>query len=367
MICFADHLYRALELAQFAEHRNNYDEVRFGPAKPCGALESINYQCRRIARRLGWYRRTWINVASSSALAAWTPLLEELDWLYHRLADDASRSLLVDIIAYRIMGARAVRLPLSNPTYLKKRDELSKLGDESNQIDIGFMGWKLSLFDLSSIGYPIKLYMRNPIVSFDVEQYAHEASDIRADDGDVVIEGGGCYGDTAAYFAHKVGPSGSVHVFEFVPSNLNILERNLDLNPTLKQRVTIARHPLWNESDMNVFVQDRGPASNVSMKERPGYEIKAQTVTIDDYVTRSGLDRIDFIKLDIEGAEENALFGAEHTIRTMHPKMAVCLYHSPKDFVRLPRLLDQYCPNYKFYIKHATMHAEETVLFAKAD
>ncbi len=29
-------------------------------------------------------------------------------------------------------------------------------------------------------------------------------------------------------------------------------------------------------------------------------------------------------------------------------------------------LLDQYCPDYKFYIKHATMHAEETVLFAKA-
>jgi hypothetical protein len=76
---------------------------------------------------------------------------------------------------------------------------------------------------------------------------------------------------------------------------------------------------------------------------------------------------VDFIKLDIEGAEEQALRGAEQTIRKMRPKMAVCLYHSPDDFVRLPRLLDEYCPNYKFYIKHATMHAEETVLFAKAD
>ncbi len=366
MSTFASKLMTRILDAQHAEYRDNHDEARFGQADSLPAVAWFEWQGRRVARKLGFFRYAWLRRPHTRVLEQWTPLMNDLDWFYDRLADDASRSLLVDIITYRIMGSRAVRLPLSNPAYRQKREELSRLADTSDQINIGFMDWKLSLFDLKSLGYPIKLYMRGPITNFVVEQYAHETGDIRADDGDVVFEGGGCYGDTAAYFAHKAGSSGSVHVFEFVPSNLQVLERNLDLNPDLKPRVTIARHPLWDSSDMLVHVLDRGPASNVSMEPKPGYDIQAKTVTIDDYVQRTGLERVDFIKLDIEGAEENALLGAEHTIRTMRPKMAVCLYHSPKDFVRLPRLLDQYCPDYKFYIKHATMHAEETVLFAKA-
>lgn len=360
-----DNLYRRLECAQFEEHIDNHDELRFGPGKTHTIWDGVQFNGRRIARKLGWYHRSWLNVAKSSALREWTPLLGELDWVYQRLADDDSRNLLVDIIAYRIMGQRAVRLPLSNNEHRAKREALSKMGNSRDQLDIDFLDWKLKLYDLSPLGYPMKLYLTNPVTLFDVKQYEHDKANVRAVKDDVVIDGGGCFGDTATYFAHHVGPSGSVHVFEFVPSNISILERNLNLNPELNSRVTIAKHPIWNASDQNVYVRDRGPASDVVMEEKAGYDIKARTVTIDDYVKRAGLKRVDFIKLDIEGAEENALLGAEKTIREMRPKMAVCLYHSAKDFVRLPRLLDQYCPDYKFYIKHATMHAEETVLFVK--
>jgi hypothetical protein len=72
----------------------------------------------------------------------------------------------------------------------------------------------------------------------------------------------------------------------------------------------------------------------------------------------------DFIKMDIEGAELETLKGAEQTIRRFRPKLAICLYHRPEDFVTIPRFLDRVLPQYQFAIGHFTIHAEETVLYA---
>ena len=367
MKSFAENLFRRLEWAQFGEYRDNYDELRFGPQKKMTCAEWVKWQGRRFARFWGYYHRSWLLQPNSSELHQWMELIPELEWLSNRLADDESRDLLVEIIAYRILGYKGVRLPLGTEEYRHKRTELKSLADPSDTIDIDFMGANLSRHDLSSYGISGGIYVRGVMTLFETEQYAHYPSGTAVQEGDVVIDGGGCYGDTAIYFANKAGTSGSVHTYEFIPSHLNIMHENLDLNPELKKRVIIVENALWNKSGQAVYVQDNGPASRVSMDKKEGFDSRTQTVTIDDYVAQSGLEKVDFIKMDIEGAEENALLGAAETIRAMRPKLAICLYHSPKDFVRLPRLLDQYCSDYKFYIKHATMHAEETVLFAKSD
>ncbi|MDD4735021.1 MAG: FkbM family methyltransferase [Kiritimatiellae bacterium] len=367
MKSFAEKLYRRLEWAQFAEYRDNYDEVRFGPQKPLTLIEWMKWQSRRFMRHWGYYHRSWMQRPNTDALHRWMNLIPELEWLSTRLADDESRDLLVEIIAYRIMGYKGVRLPLGTKEYKQKRTELKSLADPSDTIDIDFMGWTLSRHDLSSYGILGGLYVRGAVTLFEIEQYAHYPSETFVEEGDVVIDGGGCYGDTATYFANKAGASGAVHVFEFVPSNLEIMRKNLELNFDLEKRVTIAEKALWNRSGQSVYVRDNGPGSSVSMEHKDGFDTQTQTVTIDDYVAQTGLKKVDFIKMDIEGAEGNALLGAEHTIRSMHPKLAICLYHSPKDFVRLPRLIDQYCPDYRFYLKHATMHSEETVLFANVN
>ncbi len=364
MSCFADHLYRRLEEAQYADYRDNYDEFRFGPRQPFGLWDEVKFQGRRVARRCGWFRRKWINVASSNSLADWMPMIGDLNWLHGRLADEESKRLLVELVAYRIMGQQAVKLPLSTAQYREKRKAAEKMSNPHDQAGRDFMGNALVHYDLASIGYPISLYMRNPHTQFILEQYAYHAGPVMVENGDVVLEGGGCYGDTALYFAHRTGGEGQVHTFEFVPSNLEIMQRNLELNPDLARRVAIARYALWNSSGNTVFVEDNGSASKVSHEHFDGCDLRAETITIDDYVAKHNLPKVDFIKMDIEGAEESALIGAKMTINRYHPKMAICLYHSPGDFVRLPQILDEYCPSYKLYIKHATMHAEETVLFA---
>ena len=77
-----------------------------------------------------------------------------------------------------------------------------------------------------------------------------------------------------------------------------------------------------------------------------------------------GLDRVDFIKLDIEGAELDALRGAPPDPLRDRPRLAISLYHRPEDWTTIPRFLADLDRSYRFSLGHFTIHAEETVLFA---
>jgi hypothetical protein len=69
--------------------------------------------------------------------------------------------------------------------------------------------------------------------------------------------------------------------------------------------------------------------------------------------------------MDIEGAELNALKGAERIIKEQKPKLAICIYHKPEDVWEIPNLLLDFVPDYKFYIRHCTYSSFlDTVLYA---
>jgi len=76
-------------------------------------------------------------------------------------------------------------------------------------------------------------------------------------------------------------------------------------------------------------------------------------------------EQVDFIKLDIEGAEALALQGARQLIARSRPVLAVSLYHHPSDLWELPELLHTLCgPNYRFYLRQHACNGFETVLYA---
>ena len=58
-----------------------------------------------------------------------------------------------------------------------------------------------------------------------------------------------------------------------------------------------------------------------------------------------------YIKMDVEGAEEDALEGARQLIQAHAPILAVCLYHRPSDLWRIPFLIRSLCGGYKLFLR----------------
>jgi hypothetical protein len=71
-----------------------------------------------------------------------------------------------------------------------------------------------------------------------------------------------------------------------------------------------------------------------------------------------------FISMDVEGAELEALKGAEMLIRENKPDLAICVYHASNHVWDIPLYLDGLRLGYKFYLRNYTSFIGETVLYA---
>lgn len=347
------------------DFKDNWDERRFGvenkrsqiPAKQ-GAKQLINDMLVSI----GLYDSPRPRISSDN------PHIAEFQWAYQNFLDDESRKLMVQVLSFRELGYRHVKLPMNNEQYWQAIEIAEQLALNGESIDLGWQGRRACKMDLSSIGYRIKIfYVPFAIIYvFVLHQYECRISDqvVKVEKGDVVIDAGGCYGDTALYFAHEAGEDGRVYSFEFLPENLVIFNQNMSLNPELSRRIKLVRMPVWSRSGEALFVTGNGPATRVSPSTNQPNAIRQETIAIDDVVGNEKLGRVDFIKMDIEGAELKALYGAENTIRQFRPKMAISVYHKFDDLWEIPRYIDSLGLGYRFVLRHFTIHAEETVLFA---
>lgn len=88
--------------------------------------------------------------------------------------------------------------------------------------------------------------------------------------------------------------------------------------------------------------------STILVNDRPDTFIKGlvSAVTVDRFVQENGLQRVDFIKADIEGAERKMLMGAQKTLREYAPKLAICTYHLSDDKEVLTELILKANPDY---------------------
>lgn len=69
-------------------------------------------------------------------------------------------------------------------------------------------------------------------------------------------------------------------------------------------------------------------------------------------IERANIPRVDYIKLDVEGAERDVLEGAAAFILKWKPKMAISAYHRPYDLWDLREYVSALCPSYRFEFRH---------------
>ncbi len=148
--------------------------------------------------------------------------------------------------------------------------------------------------------------------------------------GDVVIDCGANIGNCAILFSRLVGKDGIVVALEPLEESFNILKNRMK---RLRRKNIIAINKgVWN--DTGIYLLKVFPNTIFCKIEKPtnptvqnNNYIPIKCITIDELMDELELERLDMNKMDIEGAEIEALQGSENTLRHYHPHVAVASYH----------------------------------------
>jgi FkbM family methyltransferase len=165
--------------------------------------------------------------------------------------------------------------------------------------------------------------------------------------GDVVLDCGAHVG----VYTRKALDSGArlVVAIEPAPENVKCLRYNFSAEIT-QGRVIICPKGVWDrEAFLSFHVNRENSARDSFFAVWPGADDigRVPLTTIDHLVSELKIDRVDFIKMDIEGAEKRALLGATSTLRMHKPRLAVAAYHEPDDPKQLPAIVSAAVPEYK--------------------
>lgn len=131
---------------------------------------------------------------------------------------------------------------------------------------------------------------------------------------DIVIDAGANLGHISIYLSKKVGVDGKIYAFEPDGKNTQSLKKNISLNKDLPNNIVIEDLLLWNENTLIDFEEAGTVGSSAVWFSGSENVVKKQAVSIDSWVDKKGIKKLDFIKMDIEGAEIEALDGCVETI-----------------------------------------------------
>lgn len=204
------------------------------------------------------------------------------------------------------------------------------------------------------------------LVEQSVDEYGAAGREVQR--GEVVLDCGGSSG-VFTRRALQLGAS-KVVTIELAPWALECLRRNLR-DEIQSGRVILYPKGVWDrnaELSLNVAPGRATTAGSVALKEPAGKVVTVPVTTIDQIVEELHLERVDFIKMDIEGAEPNALRGATRTVSRFHPRMAISLEHHTTDPETIPALARQLWPDYQIECgacANMNGHLQPVVMFAR--
>ncbi|MDR3299588.1 MAG: FkbM family methyltransferase [Candidatus Accumulibacter sp.] len=166
--------------------------------------------------------------------------------------------------------------------------------------------------------------------------------------GEVYVDCGMLSGGSVKQFISFCGGDYK-KIYGFEPSPNSYKRVIADLQGV--ERLHVVQKAVWSEETELRFakLEEEGTFDPGGARiDSQGEEIVC-TATIDNTV---GADRVTFIKMDVEGAELEALKGAEKVLLRDNPKLAICLYHKPEDIVEITLYLWQLHPENKYFLRH---------------
>ena len=173
-----------------------------------------------------------------------------------------------------------------------------------------------------------------------LDPHSYEFPEGLIKNGDVAIDAGACEG----FFTHyALGRGTRVLAFEPLPILKQGLEKTF-ASEIAAGKVKLFANLLGAESRMSGITSD--PEMLCLSAEDENGE-KCEMTSFDDWMEKNQIDKVDFIKMDIEGAEIDAFRGAEKLIRRFKPRLAIAVYHEYENANLVRDLILKYRPDYK--------------------
>lgn len=170
---------------------------------------------------------------------------------------------------------------------------------------------------------------------------------------EVFVDGGAFDGDSFLRFAQLAPGFSKAYLFE--------PDAEICLRATQRAagdlRVAICNYGLWSATTELLFSSTGGMDGAICENG----DIRVPVVSIDEFVR----DKVTHIKLDVEGAEKEALLGGRRQIGNNRPQMAVALYHRASDLWKLPALIEALGGRYQYSIRHYSQTVDDSIVYAR--
>lgn len=169
--------------------------------------------------------------------------------------------------------------------------------------------------------------LTNEALYFVVPDFNYYQHFYKVKNEDVVMDAGANCGHLSIYYSKLVGKNGRIYAFEPDKFNIDRINENIQLNTALENNIKVESLLLWNENKMVDFYESGTVGSSAVWMPDTDKCVKKEAIRIDDWIQRNNINKLDFIKMDIEGAEIEALEGCTKTIQELAPNFAIASYH----------------------------------------
>jgi len=182
---------------------------------------------------------------------------------------------------------------------------------------------------------------------------------ITPSESEVFIDCGAYTGESSLYFQEYCLAAGrpAPQCILFEPDAQNRIQLNRNLSKFVNKPVVFSMG-LWREAG-NLNFSSLAFSSKI-------YSEGPKSIAVDslDHILETAITPpVTYIKIDVEGADLDVLYGARQTIQKYRPRIAIAIYHTDEHMLAIPETIHEMCPEYRFFIRHYTSTERDMILY----